>query len=180
MKALRIGVLFSLVALVSAALHGESGTGPSPAMFRGNPQHTGVYAEGTATVSKPWHLQTGHMVQSSPAVENGVVYIGSSDKNLYALDATSGLLLWKSEAGGAVRSSPALFNGAVYFQAGDNQLYAVDLETHKLRWQFATGADLPFHGGWDYFLSSPLIDSGVVYFGSGDGYVYAVNAEGAS
>jgi outer membrane protein assembly factor BamB len=34
------------------------------------------------------------MVYSSPAVTNGVVYVGSNDGNLYALYASTGAKLW--------------------------------------------------------------------------------------
>ena len=50
-----------------------------------------------------------------PAVANGVVYFGSKDNNLYALNAGTGLLLWKYTTGGEVFSSPAVANGVVYF-----------------------------------------------------------------
>ena len=36
-----------------------------------------------------WRYQTGHWVESSPAVADGVVYVGSYDTNVYALGAGS-------------------------------------------------------------------------------------------
>ena len=41
-------------------------------------------------------------MQSSPAVANGVVYVGSSDGNLYALNASTGARLWNFDTGVAV------------------------------------------------------------------------------
>ena len=41
-----------------------------------------------------WTYTTGGAVESSPSVANGVVYAGSDDNNLYALNASSGALLW--------------------------------------------------------------------------------------
>jgi outer membrane protein assembly factor BamB len=37
---------------------------------------------------------TGNGIESSPAVANGVVYVGSVDHNVYALNASTGALLW--------------------------------------------------------------------------------------
>ena len=56
-------------------------------MFRGNLQHTGVYASGPVEqFSKiKWKFQTGGRVISSPAVADGMVYFGSTDGNLYSL-----------------------------------------------------------------------------------------------
>jgi outer membrane protein assembly factor BamB len=42
-----------------------------------------------------WKFTTGGVVWSSPAVVNGVVYVGSLDNNTYALNATTGAQLWK-------------------------------------------------------------------------------------
>ena len=52
---------------------------------------------------------------SSPAVANGVVYVGSGmDGNVYALNATTGVKLWNYTTGSEVYSSPAVVNGVVY------------------------------------------------------------------
>ena len=66
-------------------------------------------------------------VDSSPAVANGVVYVGSEDNNVYALNASTGALLWKYATGSVVTSSPAVANGVVYVGSDDNNLYAFGL-----------------------------------------------------
>jgi len=66
---------------------------------------------------------------SSPAVADGVVYMGSDDGNLYALNATTGALLWKYTTGGWVASTPAVANGVVYFGGGGSTLYALNTST---------------------------------------------------
>jgi outer membrane protein assembly factor BamB len=62
-------------------------------------------------------------VNSSPAVADGKVYVGSQNK-LYALNATTGALIWSYEAGNWVRSSPAVAEGILYVGSDDNKLYA--------------------------------------------------------
>jgi len=37
--------------------------------------------------------------ESSPAVVGGVVYVGSDDKNVYALDAANGAKIWSFTTG---------------------------------------------------------------------------------
>jgi outer membrane protein assembly factor BamB len=71
---------------------------------------------------------TGDFVQSSPAVANGVVYVGSLDHNLYALNAKTGSKLWSYTTGGIVYSSPAVANGVVYVGSGDSKVYAFGLK----------------------------------------------------
>ena len=53
------------------------------------------------------------MIWSSPAVSGGLVYVGSNDGYLYALDAASGTERWRF-GDGRVISSPAVSGGLVY------------------------------------------------------------------
>jgi glucose dehydrogenase len=60
--------------------------------------------------------QDGLSFYSSPAVVNGVVYIGAQPNNLYALEAGTGQVLWEyPTAPLTIVSSPAVANGVVYF-----------------------------------------------------------------
>jgi outer membrane protein assembly factor BamB len=60
-------------------------------------------------------------------VAKGVVFVGSNDGNVYALNAATGTQLWSFTTGGSVGSSPAVANGAVYVGSNDGNLYAFDL-----------------------------------------------------
>lgn len=48
-----------------------------------------VYALNTTTGSQIWNLTTQNQINSSPAIFNGVVYIGSQDGNFYAIGEPS-------------------------------------------------------------------------------------------
>jgi len=163
------------------------------AMFRGNLQHTGVYnAAGVPAFSKvKWKFHTNGYVISSPAVADGVIYVGSTDHNLYAVDAESGAMKWKFKTESRVTSSPAVSAGVVYFGSYDGNFYAVDAASGTVKWKFQTGGEHRFtakhlHGSlpaaeampdpFDSYLSSPAVWNGAVYFGSGDGNVYALDA----
>jgi outer membrane protein assembly factor BamB len=163
------------------------------AMFRGNPQHNGVYsAAGVPQFSKvKWKFHTNGRVYSSPAVVGGIVYAGSGDGNLYAVDGESGTLKWKFQTGGRAPSSPAVDGGVVFINSYSGYFFAVDAATGKKKWAFKTGGERRFagkhlHGSapaaetmpdpFDFYLSSPAVWQGAVYFGSGDGNVYALDA----
>jgi outer membrane protein assembly factor BamB len=75
-----------------------------------------------------WSYTTGSEVHSSPAVANGVVYIGSADHNLYALNASTGAKLWSYTTGSEVYSSPVVVNGMVYVGSLDHKVYAFGLK----------------------------------------------------
>jgi outer membrane protein assembly factor BamB len=166
--------------------------GQDASMFRGNLAHTGVYAG--AGVPKlngvKWKFKTGGRVISSPVIANGMAYVGSTDKNLYAVDLESGAQKWKFATGSSVVSSPAVSGNSVYFGSYDGFSYAVDAATGMLQWKFETAGEKRFaakhlHGleppaetmpdPWDFFLSSPAVWNGAVYFGSGDGNIYALD-----
>lgn len=161
--------------------------------FHGNDARTGVYSS-TGPSSAPqtvWTFKTDGPIFGSPAVAGGVVYIGSDDTFLYALDQETGALKWKFETQGQIASSPAVSNGLVYFGSYDGVFHAVDTATGKEKWHFQTEYERRFeapgiHGNipahqripdpWDFYQSSPLVYRGRVYFGSGDGNVYALDA----
>jgi outer membrane protein assembly factor BamB len=162
------------------------------AMFRGNLQHTGIYeAAGVPQFSKiKWKFHTGGRLISSPAVANGMVYVGSTDGNLYAVDLESGTQKWKFETKVRVPSSPAVSGGVVYFGSYDGKFYAVDAVSGQLKWKFQTGGEKRFtakhlHGiqpaaetmpdPFDFYLSSPAVWNGAVFFGSGDGGIYSLD-----
>jgi len=47
-----------------------------------------VYALDAATGANLWSFATGDWVYASPAVVNGVMYVGSWDNDIYAFDLT--------------------------------------------------------------------------------------------
>ncbi len=86
-----------------------------------------VYALNAKTGAVKWIYPTGTSVRASPAVANGVVYIGSRNNNLYALNAQTGALLWSYATGGEVESSPVVTNGMVYVGSDDGKVYGFGL-----------------------------------------------------
>ncbi len=168
MRGNRIGLFYSCVILLFLIVPASS-VSATDTMFRANSLHNGVFDGGGMVPinTEQWRFSTGGGVWSSPAVVNGVVYIGSDDKNLYAVDAVTGKEQWRFSTGGGVWSSPAVVNGVVYIGSDDKNLYAVDAVTGKEQWRFSTGG-----GVW----SSPAVVNGVVYIGSDDKNLYAVDA----
>ena len=47
------------------------------------------------TGAQLWKYTTAGKVSSSPTVSEEVVYVGSQDNNLYAINARTGVLIWK-------------------------------------------------------------------------------------
>jgi outer membrane protein assembly factor BamB len=139
------------------------------------------------TCTPLWTAATGGLLLSlsSPAIANGVAYIGSTDGRLYAFDATgdtncSGIPktcapLWTAvTADEIVHSSPAVANGVVYIGSQDHSVYAFDAtgdvncsgapKVCTPLWSATTGAGIS---------ASPVVAYGRVFVGSLDNDVYA-------
>ncbi len=77
-----------------------SGSGPSGNVDWWPMFHHDLTHEGYSTSNAPntnqilWSNATGGAVWSSPAVAEGVVYIGSNDGNVYALSTSTGAFIW--------------------------------------------------------------------------------------
>jgi eukaryotic-like serine/threonine-protein kinase len=124
----------------------------------------------TETMPDPFDL-----FLSSPTVADGVVYVGSGDRHVYALDAASGALRWKFETGNVVHATPAVSNGTVYIGSWDRYMYALDANTGAVRWKFQTGDDTVIYNQVG-IASSAAVANGIVYFGCRDSKFYAVDA----
>ncbi len=112
---------------------------------------------------------------SSAVVADGLVYFGSGDTNIYALDAGSGSLKWKFKTGDVVHSSPAISGGTLFVGSWDTFLYALDAATGKEKWKFKTGEDHEIFNQVG-IQASPAVAGGIVYFGCRDSKFYAVDA----
>jgi eukaryotic-like serine/threonine-protein kinase len=189
MAAIALSALIILASFPSSQLINPtvSATDSEPAnnwpMFHHDPLHSGASTGNpTLTPTLLWNYTTGFMVESSPAVVDGVVYIGSEDGNVYALNAVSGTKIWSYTTGNlptaqtsglpflpqnGVGSSPAVVNGVVYVGALDSNVYALNAANGNRLWNYTTG----------YIINSnPIVINGIVYVGSLDNNIYALDA----
>ena len=78
----------------------SSGATPANAMFRANLERTGIYkTQGLQRLhGVKWKFKTERVIEawfSSPTVSGEIVYVGSDDSYLYALNALNGELKWR-------------------------------------------------------------------------------------
>jgi outer membrane protein assembly factor BamB len=145
----------------------EFGFIPSGGRF--NPRERTLSSRNAHRLHKQWSFSTGCSgsfcgVDGSPAVANGVVYVGSIDDNIYALKAATGAKLWSYATGNYVFSSPAVANGVVYVGSEDGNVYGLKAATGAKLWSYHTG---------HFVASSPAVVNGMAYVGSQDNNVYA-------
>lgn len=72
---------------------------------------------------------------ADPTIVNGVVYIGSLDGNLYALDLKSGAKKWQYNTGGAVRSAAAFADGQVFVGSESFKTFALSAQNGSVNWE---------------------------------------------
>ena len=163
------GLALALATGLTGPLCGQAPAG-AWVQFRGTQALTGVSADTPpAELTVLWSYDTGDVIESSPAIVGGVVYVGAGDGMLLALDFDTGALRWSYEAGGLIgESSPAVANGIVYVGDLDGVLHAVNAADGTPRWTFETEAEI---------RSSPVIVDGLVLVGSYDAHLYAVDAD---
>lgn len=113
-----------------------------------------------------WTFKCEDEVRGTALLENGRIYVGTYDNNVYALNATNGEFVWKFPTEGGVVSKPVITEGQVIFGSEDGKIYGVSVNTGKLSWTYPIGS--PIH-------SSPACTEGHVLIGSDDGYIYMVN-----
>jgi outer membrane protein assembly factor BamB len=137
-------------------------------MFHHDLTHSGYSTSRAPNTNQTlWTYTTSNDVYSCPAVTGGMVYVGSNDNKVYALNASTGAFVWSYTTGGWVYSSPAVVNGIVYFGSGDHKVYALNASTGAFVWSYTTAGSI---------YSSLAVADSKVYFGSTDYKVYCLNA----
>lgn len=120
------------------------------------------------TSRRKWSYTTDGTVYAV-SVAGGIVYAGSGDRSVYALDATTGTKKWSYPTTGQI-GALTVVNGAVYAGSWDDSVYCLDALTGDLRWSYGAG---PGDGTGSWSLS--VVD-GVLYASSEGAYVHAVDA----
>jgi eukaryotic-like serine/threonine-protein kinase len=185
----RIGI-FALILTACFASRSSSQQAPSPScdswsefhrtnMQRSNPCETVLNIDNVGTLELKWSYMVGEQSfrNNSPAVVDGVVYVGSGSDNVYALNAATGALIWSHNIGAAT-AAPAVANGVVYVgtsavtEGAEGTFYALNAATGDQLWSYPLGEETGA-------LPASVVDD-VVYFGTTNsdekGFVYALNA----
>ncbi len=141
--------------------------------FHGNQAQTGyVSGELPDQFSLVWRFRAEGAVKSSPVIVNGIVYVGSSDKHIYAIDVQTGKQLWSRLLDDEVEASPTVIDKLVYIGTLTGTLYALDSETGAEHWKFSTGDKLT--GGVNWFKKTE--NNLYILAGSYDSVLYCINA----
>jgi outer membrane protein assembly factor BamB len=157
-------------------LPASAATGQSVPMFRGNAARTGE-SPGPGPVGTPellWRARLGQHLSSSPAVDDGVVFIGSvapispAGGALHAVDAVTGEERWRieGEPGDGVLSSPAVDSRGVYWGTFYGDVVLASFDGREL-WRTRLDSSI---------LSSPALSGGALIATTEAGILSALDA----
>lgn len=140
-----------------------------------------LYSLDARTGKKNWHYSspTDQWLIGGPLVEDGVVYLGSSDQALFhAIDDSTGLLLWSTGLDCRIWGKASVKEDNVYI--GSNSFYVIDKASGEIRKQYEfpqVHEDKKYGEYTDRsanFHSSPVLFENMIILGSDDGYIYSI------
>jgi len=138
-------------------------------LFRGNPQRTGVYAT-QAIRHQPeikWQTKVSNTWLMPPMFADGMLYAGSGDGVLYALNAETGEQMWSAEGFGQLESTGAIAGDMIITAGFSNLVQALNRHTGAVLWSFRTGF---------FVQGSPLIVDNLVVLAT-DHKAYALDLQ---
>jgi len=124
----------------------------------------------TRTVTAPALIFGDANEHGRPEIDplNGRIFVGTTDRGLYALRAGDGSTLWRFQTLGMVQSEP-LYDAdldVVYFGSDDGALYCVHASDGTLVWRYDTGAEI---------ARRPVLAGDALYFANGADNLFAVH-----
>lgn len=149
--------LFTVNAIAGACMP-TTRTGPARQewpwnAYLGSQRHDAAALETLNPDPRPlWHVAVGRAVRGSPAVAEGIVAVGTADRNVALVDRANGDVLWRSRVDGTIRAGPLLDGDRLYIGSEgelDGRVYALRLRDGKILWRARTGsivAPLAFDG----------------------------------
>jgi outer membrane protein assembly factor BamB len=130
----------------------------------------------TEQVGQQWRTSTLGEVVASPVIANGMVFVGSRDGKVYAMDQQDGSKQWEYNIGEPIEATPAVSDGSIYIGSTEEKVYSLSLDGNK-EWEFETDPE-----GLRPTIELPIsVGSDVVFVTATSSYengeLYAINKE---
>jgi PQQ-dependent dehydrogenase (methanol/ethanol family) len=113
----------------------------------GNTNHSNLSRINRRNVQRlggAWHVNleggsTSQAQQSTAVVQDGILYVQTTQQNVFAVDGRTGAIKWRTNLGSRTTNmrGVALGEGKVFSTSGSNIVYALDQRTGAVVWQKA-------------------------------------------
>lgn len=125
-----------------------------------------IRALGSLTGVTLWMRTLQYPIRGALALNQTMLFGGSSDGRLYAINKNTGEILWITQYAAPFSSQPILNGKRLYIGSDDGTLLSIDHSTGQTLWRYRTHGAL--HG-------AVAIKDQTIFVGSADGNVYALN-----
>ena len=122
-----------------------------------------ISADGKKTLWDYNKIEGEALVQSTPAVADGIAVIGAHDRNIHAIDANTGEQKWTFKTRGDVDAPPIISDGRVYVGSRDKHFYVLDLKSGKKLWEYTAARAIE---------AGAAISNNLLLFGDSAGNLY--------
>ena len=128
-----------------------------------------LYAYDLDKFTKSWEFLTTNKIWTTPVTNDSIIYFGSLDQNLYAVNAVDGSLFWDKpfKTNAAIVSKPLIVDQTIYIGSFDGVFYGIDAETGLEKARFSEAE------GW--YWGRAISDGETIFVGSLNGNIYALN-----
>ncbi len=121
---------------------------------------------GSVPSKRLWSFDGDGALLTKPVAADGVVVLGSSDRNVYGVDAKTGKTLWRATTGYAFTADPVTAGDVVVIGDQGGNVDGFDLKTGKQLWSFGASGAID---------DAAVVDRKTAYVVSEDHNVYALN-----
>ena len=98
-------------------------------------------------------------METTPAVVENTLYVGTNGGELLALSTKDGTRLWAFQAQAIIRSSPVIWRDLVIFGSDDHNAYALDRKNGEEVWKYTAAKAI---------VAAPTVSGDALYFCSSD------------
>ena len=115
------------------------------------------YGAGTRRTSA-WKFPTDNSIEANPGAGGGLVYVASTDNNVYAVKIASGSKAWSFETG-SVTAAPEVVGDMACLSTSAGHFYALRVADGSRAWDLDTGVPATYKRTW-------AVDGGNVILGT--------------
>lgn len=122
----------------------------------------------TTTQEPSWSIAAGDAIRSAPLLDDGLVWVGTNEGRLIAVEAASGRESWRFDAHGGIHTTPAIAGDRIALCTMTGSAYILDKSTRETLQTISIQS---------LQKASPALAGGLLYNADSDGVLRAVRID---